>query len=72
MSRGAEMPESCHRSSPPSGRLVVDESATLPDATEVELLPLDPGDWLTGADRHALHAGPGCGIPSGGLGGKPS
>ena len=23
--------------------------------TEVELLPLDPGDWLDDADRQALH-----------------
>jgi hypothetical protein len=27
----------------------------LPDGTEVELLPLDPGDWLDDADRAALH-----------------
>ncbi len=39
-----------------AGRLVVDEPTTLPDGTEVELLPLDPGDWLTDADRQALHA----------------
>jgi hypothetical protein len=39
-----------------AGRLVVDEPTTLPDGTEVELLPLDPGDWLTDEDRHALHA----------------
>jgi len=26
------------------------------DVTEVELLPLDPGDWLTDADRAALLA----------------
>ncbi len=38
-----------------SGRLVVDEPTTLPDGTEVELLPLDPGDWLDDADRAALH-----------------
>ena len=30
-----------------SGRLVVDEPTTLPHGTEVELLPLDPGDWLS-------------------------
>lgn len=39
-----------------AGRLVVDEPTTLPDGTEVELLPLDPGDWLADADREALHA----------------
>jgi hypothetical protein len=39
-----------------AGRLVVDEPTTLPDGTEVELLPLDPGDWLTDTDRAALHA----------------
>lgn len=39
-----------------AGRLVVDEPTTLPDGTEVELLPLDPGDWLDDADRAALHA----------------
>jgi hypothetical protein len=38
------------------GRLVVDEPTSLPEGTEVELLPLDPGDWLDDADRAALHA----------------
>ena len=38
-----------------AGRLVVDEPSNLPEGTEVELLPLDPGDWLTDADRAALH-----------------
>jgi hypothetical protein len=38
------------------GRLVVDEPTTLPEGTEVELLPLDPGDWLDDAERAALHA----------------
>lgn len=38
------------------GRLLVDEPIGLPDGTEVELLPLDPGDWLDEADRAALHA----------------
>jgi hypothetical protein len=38
------------------GRLVVDEPISLPDGTEIELLPLDPGDWLDEADRTALHA----------------
>ncbi len=38
------------------GRLVVDEPTSLPDGTEIDLLPLDPGDWLDDADRTALHA----------------
>ena len=38
-----------------AGRLLVDEPTELPDGTEVELLPLDPGDWLDEADRAALH-----------------
>lgn len=38
------------------GRLVLDEPTTLPEGTELELLPLDPGDWLDDADRAALHA----------------
>ena len=37
------------------GRLVVDEPTDLPEGTEVELLPLDPGDWLEDEDRLALH-----------------
>jgi hypothetical protein len=37
------------------GRLVVDEPTDLPDGTVVELLPLDPGDWLDADDRAALH-----------------
>jgi hypothetical protein len=39
-----------------AGRLVVDEPTDLPDGVEVELLPLDPGDWLDDQDRAALHA----------------
>jgi hypothetical protein len=39
-----------------AGRLVVDEPTDLPDGTEIDLLPLDPGDWLNEADRAALHA----------------
>ena len=39
-----------------AGRLVVDEPTSLPEGTQVELLPLDPGDWLDDADRRALHA----------------
>lgn len=38
-----------------AGRLVIDEPVDLPDGTEVELLPLDPGDWLDAEDRAALH-----------------
>lgn len=38
------------------GRLVVDEPTDLPEGTEVDLLPLDPGDWLDPDDRAALHA----------------
>jgi hypothetical protein len=38
-----------------AGRLVVDEPTDLPEGTEVELLPLDPGDWLDDEDRTALH-----------------
>lgn len=39
-----------------AGRLVLDEPTDLPEGTEVELLPLDPGDWLDEDDRAALHA----------------
>ncbi len=38
-----------------AGRLVVNEPTDLPDGTELDLLPLDPGDWLDEADRAALH-----------------
>lgn len=38
-----------------AGRLVFDEPTELPEGTEVELLPLDPGDWLDDAGRVALH-----------------
>lgn len=37
------------------GRLIVDEPTTLPEGTMVQLLPLDPGDWLDEGDRAALH-----------------
>ncbi len=37
------------------GRLLVDEPTELPEGTEIELLPLDPGDWLDEEDRAALH-----------------
>lgn len=39
-----------------AGRLVMDEPTTLPEGTEVVLLPLDPGDWLDEGDRASLHA----------------
>ena len=38
-----------------AGRLVVNEPTDLPEGTELELLPLDPGDWLDDAHRAALH-----------------
>jgi hypothetical protein len=38
-----------------AGRLVVDEPTDLREGTEVELLPLDSGDWLDEEDRAALH-----------------
>ena len=38
-----------------AGRLVIDEPIDLPEGTEIELLPLDPGDWLDDASRAALH-----------------
>jgi len=38
-----------------AGRLVVDEPTDLPEGTEVELLHLDPGDWLDKEDHVALH-----------------
>jgi len=38
-----------------AGRLVVDEPTELPEGTEIQLLPLDPGDWLDDDDRAALH-----------------
>jgi len=34
---------------------LVDVPTQLPEGTEVELLPLDPGDWLDSEDRAALH-----------------
>jgi hypothetical protein len=37
------------------GRLVLDEATDLPEGTEVELLALDPGDWLDEDGRAALH-----------------
>jgi hypothetical protein len=38
-----------------AGRLVVDEPTELPEGTEIELLPLDPGDWLDDGDGAGLH-----------------
>ena len=38
-----------------NGRLIMDEPTKLPEGAEVDLLPLDPGDWLDPADRAALH-----------------
>lgn len=38
-----------------AGRFVVDEPTDLPEGVELELLPLDPGDWLDDTDREALH-----------------
>jgi hypothetical protein len=40
----------------PLSGAALDEPTTLPEGTELELLPLDPGDWLDDADRAALHA----------------
>jgi hypothetical protein len=37
------------------GRLIVDEPTDLPEGTQLQLLPLDPGDWLDEGDRAALH-----------------
>ena len=38
-----------------AGRLVLDEPTELPEGTVIDLLPLDPGDWMDEADRAALH-----------------
>jgi hypothetical protein len=38
-----------------NGHFVVDEPTDLPEGTVVDLLPLDPGDWLDPEDRAALH-----------------
>ena len=35
--------------------MVIDEPTDLPEGTELELLPPDPGDWLDEADRVLLH-----------------
>jgi hypothetical protein len=36
-------------------RFVVEKPTQLPEGTEIELLPLDPGDWLDLDERAALH-----------------
>jgi hypothetical protein len=38
-----------------AGRLVLDEATDLPEGAEVELLLLDPGDWLDEDGRAGLH-----------------
>jgi hypothetical protein len=38
-----------------NGRFVVEEPTQLPEGTEIQLLPLDPGDWLSLDDRAHLH-----------------
>ena len=38
-----------------SACLVVDEPTDLPEGREVWLLPLDPGDGMSDAERAALH-----------------
>jgi len=38
-----------------NGRFVLDEPTMLPEGTEVDLLPLDPDDWLDAEDSAALH-----------------
>ena len=37
------------------GRLVLDEPVDLPEGSEVELVPADPGDDLADDDRARLH-----------------
>jgi hypothetical protein len=38
-----------------NGRIVVDEPTKLPEGTEADPLPLDPGGSLDSVDRAALH-----------------
>lgn len=38
-----------------NSRFVLDEPTELPEGAEVDLLPLDPGDWLDPEDRAFLH-----------------
>jgi hypothetical protein len=52
---GANVAEMTLKARVKEGRLVMDEPTDLPEGTEVELLPLDPGDWLDDESRLALH-----------------
>jgi len=54
VSRGAKFSSMSIKAHVRDGRLVVDEPTDLPEGTEIELLPLDPGDWLDDEDRAAL------------------
>ena len=38
-----------------NGRFMVEEPTQLPEGTETEFLPLDPGDWPAPDDRAHLH-----------------
>jgi len=38
-----------------NGRFVLDQPTDLPEGTEIDLLPVDPGDWLDPDNRAALH-----------------
>ena len=53
--RGATVTTMTLKARVKAGRLVVDEPTDLPEGTEIELLALDPGDWLDEEDRAALH-----------------
>lgn len=55
MPRGATVVTMTLKARVKAGRLIVDEPTDLPEGTEIELLPLDPGDWLDDEDRAALH-----------------
>ena len=46
---------SCFGLGPPTCPKSPGSPTDLPDGTEIELLPLDPGDWLDEADGAALH-----------------
>ncbi len=52
---GATLPSMTFKARVKAGRIIVDEPTELPEGTEIELLPLDPGDWLDDDDRAALH-----------------
>ena len=56
------------------GRIVLDEPTSLPEGTEIELIPADAIDDLEPAERARLHGGltesirshvPGTGVPAG-------